>query len=102
MLRLPQGRLPPAYWVSRLYFCSLFISNTNTRKPVLTLGADEKWKISPGPNGSVASTSTLRVNNHFSLQWRPWQPPDGSRLSISLRTRSTNTHQHEARHTGLH
>src|SRR5216684_6417763 len=23
MLRLRQGRLPPAYWVSRLYFCSL-------------------------------------------------------------------------------
>src|ERR1700688_3085652 len=48
MLRLPQGRLPPAYWVSRLYFCSLLISNTKARKPVVTVGASGKWKTGPG------------------------------------------------------
>jgi hypothetical protein len=63
MLRQWQERLPPAYRVSRLYFCSLLISNAKARKPVVTVEASEKWKSSPGACGSVVSMSTLRVKN---------------------------------------
>src|ERR1700674_1368455 len=101
MLRLPQGRLPPAYWVSRLYFCSLLISNTKARKPVVTVGASEKWKTGPGPCGSIASTSTLYVENRSPLRRRPAQPADRSQVSVPSRTASTNTPQSEGRKNGL-
>src|ERR1700680_4873580 len=101
MLRLRQGRLPPAYLVSRLYFCSLLISNTKARKPAVTVGASEKWKIGPGPNGSVASTLTLHVNNRSPHQRRPCQPPDHYKVSVTSRPISTNTPQLEGRKHGL-
>src|ERR1700675_3208885 len=101
MLRLPQGRLPPAYLAFRLYFCSLLISNTKARKPVVTVGAAEKWKTGPGPDGSVASTSTLHVNNRFSPRRSPAQRPDRSKASVASRTFSTNTPQSEGRKNGL-
>src|ERR1700694_1318123 len=97
MLRLRQGRLPPAYWVSRLYFCSLLISNTKARKPVVTVGASEKWKTGPGPCGSIASTSTLYVKNHSPPRRTPSQPADRFRASVPSRTVSTNTPQLEDR-----
>src|ERR1019366_5068510 len=101
MLRIRQGRLPLAYWVSRLYFCSLLISNTKARKPVVTVGASEKWKTGPGSCGSIASTSTLHVNNRSPPQRRPSQPADPSQVSIPSRTASTNTPQPEGRKNGL-
>src|SRR6266852_5372733 len=97
MLRLRQVRLPPAYWVSRLYFCYLLISNTNARKPVVTVGASEKWKTGPGPCGSVASTLTLRVENRSPFQRRPSQAADHVQVYIPSRTTSTNTPQPEGR-----
>jgi len=100
MLRIPQGRLPPAYWVSRLYFCSLLISNTKARKPVVTVGASEKWKTGPGPCGSIASTSTLYVNNHSPPRRTPSQPAGHSQVSVPSRTVSTNTSQSEGRKNG--
>src|SRR6202035_3235534 len=100
MLRLRQGRLPPAYWVSRLYFCSLLISNTKARRPVVTVGASEKWKTGPGPCGSIASTSTLYVKNHSQLRRRRSQPADHSQVSVPSRTGSTNTPQSEGRKIG--
>src|ERR1700680_3194514 len=101
MLRLRQGRLPPAYWVSRLYFCSLLISNTKARKPVVTVGASEKWKTGPGPCGSIASTSTLYVKNHSPPRRRPSQPSDRSQVSVPSHTVSTITAQSEGRKNGL-
>src|SRR5258708_36199084 len=101
MLRLPQGRLPLAYWVSRLYFCYLLISNTKARKPVVTVGASEKWKTGPGPCGSVASTSTLRVENRSPPQHRPSQATDPVQVYVPSRTTSTNTPQPESRKNGL-
>src|ERR1700682_1441720 len=89
MLRLRQGRLPPAYWVSRLYFCSLLISNTKARKPVVTVGASEKWKTGPGPGGSIASTSPLYVKNHSPPRRMPSQLADRSPVPVSSRTGST-------------
>jgi len=100
-LRLRQGRLPPAYWVSRLYLCSLLISNTKARKPVVTVGASEKWKTGLGPCGSIASTSTLCVKNHSPVRRTPPQPTDRSQASIPSRTVSTNTPQSEGRKNGL-
>src|ERR1700682_5185936 len=97
MLQLPQGRLPPAYWVSRLYFCSLLISNTKARKPVVTVGASEKWKTGPGPCGSIASTSTLYVKNHSPPRRKPSHPADRFRASVPSRTVSTKTPQFEDR-----
>src|SRR5260370_11243779 len=96
-----QERLPPAYWVSRLYFCYLLISNTNARKPVVTVGASEKWKTGPGPCGSVASTATLRVENRSPPQHRPSQATDPVQVYVRSRTTSTNTPQPEGRKNGL-
>src|ERR1700747_2412142 len=96
MLRLQQGLLPPVYWVSRLYFCSLLIPNTKARKPVVTVGASEKWKTGPGPCGSIASPSTLYVKNHSAGRRRLAQTADRSQISVSSRTVSTNTPQSEA------
>jgi hypothetical protein len=59
------------YWVSRLYFCSLLISNTKAIKPVVTVGASEKWKNGPDPYSSVASASIPYVNNHSPFQREP-------------------------------
>src|SRR6266851_147900 len=101
MLQLRQGRLPPAYWVSRLYFCSLLISNTKARKPVVTVGASEKWKTGLGPCSSIASTSTLYVKNRSPHWRRPAQPADRSQVFIPSRTVSTNTSQSEGRKNGL-
>src|SRR6266404_768258 len=101
MLRLRQGRLPPAYWVSRLYFCYLLIPNTKARKPVVTVGASEKWKTGPGPCGSVASTPTLRVKNRSPPRRRPSQLADRSQVYLRSRTTSTNTPQPEGRKNGL-
>src|SRR6266851_7450546 len=101
MLRLRQGRLPPAYWVSRLYFCSLLISNTKARRPVVTVGASEKWKTGPGPCGSIASTSTLYVKNHSPPRRRASQPADRFQVSVPSRTVSTITLQSEGRKIGL-
>src|SRR5260370_30464649 len=96
-----QERLPPAYWVSRLYFCYLLISNTNARKPVGTVGASEKWKTGPGPCGSVASTSTLRVVNRSPPQHRPSQATDPGQVYVPSSTTSTNTPTPEGRKDGL-
>src|SRR6266478_847925 len=101
MLRLPQGRLPLAYWVSRLYFCSLLISNTKARKPVVTVGASEKWKTGPGPCGSIASTSTPYVKYHSPPRRTPSQPADRFQVSVPARTGSTITAQSESRKNGL-
>src|SRR5258708_19979365 len=101
MLRLRQGRLPPAYWVSRLYFCSLLISNTKAGKPAGTVGASEKWKTGPGPCGSIASTSTLYVKNHSPPRPMPSQLADRSQVPVSSRTGSTTTPQSQGRQNGL-
>src|SRR5271166_3782894 len=101
MLRLQQGRLPPAYWVSRLYFCSLLISNAKARKPVVTVGASEKWKTGPGTCDSVASTFTLHVNNRSLLQRRSSQPSNHPQVLARSHTVSTNTPQSERRKNGL-
>src|SRR4029077_11301992 len=100
MLRLQQGRLPPAYWVSRLYFCSLLIPNTKARRPVVTVGASEKWKTGPGPCGSIASTLIPYVNNHSPPRRTPSQPADRSQVSVLSRTVSTNASQSEGRKNG--
>src|SRR6266403_140635 len=101
MLRLPQGRLPLAYWVSRLYFCSLLISNTKARKPVVTVGASEKWKTGPGPCPSIASTSTLYVKNNSPPRRTLSQPGDRFQVCVPSRTVSTITPQSESRKNGL-
>src|ERR1700693_5277344 len=101
MWRLREGRLPPAYWVSRLYFCSLLISNPKARKPVVTVGASEKWKTGPGPCGSIASTLTLYVKNHSPPRRMPSHLADRSQVPVSSRTGSTNAPQSEGRQNGL-
>src|SRR5580658_6790006 len=100
MMRQRQGRLPPAYWVSRLYFCPLLISNTKPIKPVVTVGALEKWKIGPDPCGSMTSTSTPRVNHRSPVRRRPEYPTAGSRISIPFPTASTSTPPPEGRKNG--
>src|SRR5271167_4893148 len=96
-MRLWQGRLPPAYWVSRLYFCSLLISNTKARKPVVTVGGSEKWKTGPGACGSVALRSILRVENRSRVQRRATHPEDCVQVSILSGTASTGTPQPETK-----
>src|SRR5258707_342510 len=100
-MRLWQGRLPPAYWVSRLYFWYLLIPNTKARNPVVTVGASEKWKPGAGPYSSSASTSPLRVKNRSPPRRRPSQAADRSQISVPSRTTSTNTPQPEGRKNGL-
>src|SRR6266446_859046 len=49
MLRLPQGRLPLAYWVSRLYFCSLSYIKYKSKKTSSNrrrFGEVENWSRS--------------------------------------------------------
>src|SRR5208282_1299067 len=99
-LRLWQGRLPPAYWFSRLYFCSLLISNAKARKPVVTVGGSEKWKTGPGACGSAASPSTLGVKNRFLPHRTPAYPEDPSSVSVPSPTVFTNPSQPESRKNG--
>src|SRR5580700_9119756 len=87
--------------VSRLYFCSLLISNTKARKPVVTVGASQKWKTGPVPCDSAACTANPRVKNRSSLHRRPPQYRDGLQVLISSPTVSTNTPQSESRKNSL-
>src|SRR6266404_4567968 len=77
------------------------ISNIKAIKPVVTVGASEKWKTGPCPCGSIASPSTLCVKNHSPLRRTPSQPGDRSQVSVPSRTVSTNTPQSEGRKNGL-
>ena len=79
MLRLPQGRLPLAYWVSRLYFCSLSYIKYKSKKTSSNrrrFGEVENWSrslrfncfpINPLCEESLAaSTDAIAARGSFS------------------------------------
>jgi hypothetical protein len=83
------------------YFCSLLISNTKANKPVVTVGASRKWKISPGLGPSIASTSNPRVENRSLSQRRPSQSWKQFQVPVPSPTVSTNAPQSVGRKTSL-
>jgi hypothetical protein len=46
-----------------LYFCFLVISKSKARKPVVTVGDQEKWKNGPCRTGSYISAPNPDVKN---------------------------------------